>query len=210
MVSVLDPHLSRRTMLWREALQDILSGDLGPMALAASPLQLTALGHATNASGLSPASARKLASWLRQSRDSESVIALCAQLLGPLPTFLSKRIPCSGKPSPRNGARCSVRPDDFEFVLGMWLEGELIVDMFGSFDYVKMLQATNSTYTEWRMGITPASESWETELDIFTDFLEGNLPSVSTLASPRVREFGPSFRIILGWRPQLVRTSSRP
>jgi hypothetical protein len=134
-------------------------------------LQLTPYGQAANTSGLSPSSARKVASWLRESTNDQSAVALCAQLLRSFAAIPEQTDPMLRKTVAKNGARCSVKPDDFESVLGMWLEGYPIVGMFGSLDYVQRSKR-KPAYSEWRQGVITAAESWETELDTFTDFLE--------------------------------------
>ena len=155
----------------RVVTEEILSDELGAMAQAASPLRLTAFGVAANATGLSPSTARKIVDWLQAPKEPESGVALCADLLRTFSQIPEQTDPMLRKTVAKNGARCSVRPDDFELILEMWLQSLPIVDMFGALDYVRRSKR-KPKYFQWREGVSFETETWESELDSFTDFLE--------------------------------------
>lgn len=149
----------------------VLDEDAGAIARAASPLKLTSLGVATNASGLSPNTARTLVEVLNQmpveSMPDGSLAYLLLSGLASTPELandrLRKRLGGTG--------RYPVTPSDVAPVVDHWLEGWEVQDLFVDLPYVRRSTRRDSLEA-WSQGTAPAS-SWYDEFDKFAEFIDG-------------------------------------
>ena len=151
-----------------KSMQSILDEEQGPLAQAASPLQLTDLGRAINMTGFSPQSGREILSLLNQLPKNLSEDELISHLLAGLSklpeqsqSYLSRVF--------RPSSRLPVKPDDIGFLAKKWLSGENMIDMFIALPAVKRSKR-KPTLDEWLKG-EKEGESWDDWYDKFVDIL---------------------------------------
>ena len=177
----------RIALAYREILDD---ADGQPLAVAASPAQLTPFGKAASSSGLSPTTARKLRSALRELSDRGSsrteLVAISVELLKRLGA-----VPEQGNPDLRKAvvnpkSRPVVRLDELNLVLDMWLAGVSIETIFESLPSNKRSKRRPGLQT-WLQGVTEDS-TWTDQFAKFYDFMsncvEFFLPWVLRAARP--------------------------
>jgi helicase len=154
----------------RSVVASILDAADFPLATAASPLQLTAFGKASNATGFSPDSCRKIVSLLRQSLDVGPISSVAAHLLqefAELPEQSSKDLITTVT---RSKSQFCVKSDDFGLVAKLWVEGEDLENIFTGLPYVKKSSRVPSG-SEWLRG-TRGKSDWDAVYDRFLDFMK--------------------------------------
>lgn len=90
--------------------------------------------------------------------------------LGELPEQTRQRL---RKVLPGKTRKFPVKPDDFEFVIALWISGAPLIDVFASLPAVKRSKR-KVKLEAWRNGEEP-SEDWNVEFDRFVDFTTGAL-----------------------------------
>lgn len=152
---------------------DLLDARRGAFATAASPLALTPLGTAANATGLSPQSCRVLLDELRRIGPSAAVgpelaSTLLIDLAG-LPELSNDALRKKLMRVPR--ARHPVAPEDLDPFFDGWLQGAELEELFVQLAFV-MRSSRRSTLEPWLAGNAPES-SWYEDFDKFVDFVTG-------------------------------------
>ncbi len=152
----------------RRARSSILDERQGALGLAASPIRLTLLGSAALASGLSPETARRLASSLPRIDLESSLAAICASLIRALPDVPEQGNSGLQKKLLKPRTQYPIGPDDLEEVLRQWLAGREPLDIFIDLPYVN--RSKRAGITEWSQG-SAINEGWSAVFDKFTDFI---------------------------------------
>ena len=160
------------------AYQDILDpADGEPLAIAASPAQLTEFGEAANSAGLSPMMARKLRSGLATLSHlggaREDLLVIAVELLKEL-----AQVPEQGNRDLRRAVasqrnRPIVRLDEMEFVLDRWLEGAPIETIFAELPRNRR-SSRRPALDSWIRGV-PEDSTWNDQFAIFFDYLNNCL-----------------------------------
>ena len=156
------------------ANQEILDNTKGPpLAIAASPVQLTPFGEAANQGGLSPGTARVLRHTLNEINKWESqqddLVAIGVILLKSL-----SGVPEQGSSDLRNAvsntkSRGVIRQDELDLILRLWLKGESLEDIFRALPSNKRSKR-NPKLDEWFEGVSNDSE-WNDRFARFYDFI---------------------------------------
>ena len=146
-----------------------------PLAVAASPVQLTPFGEAANHGGLSPGTARILRSTLGEIADRPSSRV---DLVGISVTLLKSLagVPEQGNPDLRKAvlspnSRPVVRLDELELVLDLWLAGESIETIFAALPTNKRSKRRPGLQA-WLQGV-PEDSTWTDQFAKFYDFVNG-------------------------------------
>ena len=169
---------SAQTTLVRErtsaAYGEILDESQGePLAIVASPAQLTPLGRAVSDAGLSPATARKLLSTLNELRNYGSsradLVAINAILLKSLADVVEQTNPDLRKAVANPRSRPIVRADELSDILNLWLGGSSLETIFASLPSKQQSNRKPKLQT-WFEGITDDS-SWTDQFAKFHDFV---------------------------------------
>ena len=160
------------------AYQDILDpADGGPLAIAASPAQLTKFGIAANNAGLSPVMARKLRAGLKTLSDlggaREDLLVIAVALLKDL-----AQVPEQGNPDLRRAVvsqrnRPIVRLDEMEFVLDRWLRGASIENIFAELPR-NQRSTRQPALDSWIRGV-PEDSTWNDQFATFFDYVNNCL-----------------------------------
>jgi helicase len=138
-------------------------------ARAASPLQLTGLGHAANRSGLSPRTCREVLAWLRELTlisDLPSAGASLLERLGVVPeqqNALFKNL-VLGK------GRTDVKLADLAGLITDWADGTPLLEMFVGLRTVQRSHAEVSVYS-WAAGVLD-SPTWEDRFEKFVEMMQ--------------------------------------
>lgn len=191
----IDTRRAVRDMVGRAV--DSLVNEEPRLAEAASPLRLTALGAGASRTGLSPATARKPTAFLGE-LDADAGLETVASLL--LRTFADAPEQTNAnltKTVHNARSKFSVKPDDFEAVVGGWLVGTPLDRLFQALPWVTRSRR-RPALGEWLAGL-PEHSTWDVEFDKFTDFVyqvfEGFLPwllrscgVLSEIAHPTLEE----------------------
>ena len=156
------------------AYGEILDGADGqPLAIAASPAQLTPFGEAASNAGLSPASAKRLRTALGEFSDQGSsqanLIAISVALLKSLSGVAEQGNPDLRKAVENPRSRPVVRLNELELVLALWLAGESIETIFASLPANKRSQRRPGLQT-WLQGVSEDS-TWTDQFAKFYDFM---------------------------------------
>ncbi len=175
------------------------------LARAASPLHLTPLGTAVNATGLSPRTCRDLIQALRDMPVPQNswlgLVKLASDLLRALGRVPEQTYSEFRKVLSNPGRRAAVKPEDLESVISSWLSGEPLERIFFALPYVQR-STRRPTAWEWLDGTTRES-TWDAEYDKFVEFsrsiLEGFLPW-TLRACEALSEFVDSSWTELNWR----------
>lgn len=160
------------------AFAQILDASEGsPLAVAASPAQLTDFGQAANASGLSPASARRLRQVLSEIPDAGStradLVRIGSRFLRDLASVPEQTNPDLRKAVESANSRPIVRLDDIEIVLHLWLAGESIETIFAALPSNQRSKRRPGLQT-WLDGVSEDS-TWTDQFAKFYDFVNGCL-----------------------------------
>lgn len=157
------------------------------MARSASPLRLTDFGVQANKTGFSPDSCRHIISVLQDSPPFEQenianafnidnsnsvdkLLATASKLLRELGTLPEQTISDIKKElSGTKMRKLRMKPNDFEQVLSLWLEGESEEIIFSELPSVKRSKM-KPKIQQWVTGLTELSE-WDSEFDRFTDIV---------------------------------------
>ena len=156
------------------AYSEILDGvDGQPLAVAASPAQLTPFGEAASNAGLSPASAKKLRAALGELSDQGSsqtnLIAISVALLKSLSGVTEQGNPDLRKAVENPRSRPVVRLNELELVLALWLAGESIETIFAALPANKRSQRRPGLQI-WLQGVSEDS-TWTDQFAKFYDFM---------------------------------------
>ena len=169
-----DSAADRMLLAYKEILAPV---DDQPLAIAASPVQLTQFGEAANHGGLSPGTARKLRNALREITERGSsradLVAISVFLLESLAD-----VPEQGNSDLRRAAanprsRPVVKLDELELVLDMWLAGEPIEIIFAELPTNKRSKRRPDVKM-WLQGISEES-TWTDWFAKFCDFINNCL-----------------------------------
>ncbi len=160
------------------ASQEILDNTRGqPLAIAASPVQLTPFGEAANQGGLSPGTARVLRHTLNEINKREShqddLVAIGVTLLESL-----SGVPEQGSSDLRKAVSNPkslgvIRPDELDVILRRWLKGESLQDIFRALPSNRRSRRT-PRIDEWFEGVSNDSE-WNDRFSIFCDFINNTI-----------------------------------
>ena len=160
------------------AYQDILDpADGEPLAIAASPVQLTEFGIAANNAGLSPVMARKLRAGLKTLSDlggaREDLLVIAVALLKEL-----AQVPEQGNRDLRRAVvshrnRPIVRLDEMEFVLDRWLRGASIENIFAELPR-NQRSTRQPALDSWIRGV-PEDSTWNDQFATFFDYVNNCL-----------------------------------
>ena len=166
--------------LLESSRSELMSGEgIGPLAVAASPLRLTAFGVAANATGLAPSTCRGIVAMLEEVDFSEmnpsqiaaDVLERLVQVPEQTNSKLAKRL--GGRKN-----RYPIESGDLEPLLEGWLAGTDEIVLFSGLGFVRRSKR-KPPLAEWLAG-TSESQSWPDVLDQFIDFrsvtLAGFLP----------------------------------
>jgi helicase len=150
----------------------------GAFAAAASPLRLTPLGEAANTTGFSPNSCRRIVKFLRNRDNSGDLVAVSAKLLRNLGTLPEQTNGGLKKVLTAKSSRFCVKPEDFDSLIELWLQGTSREGMFASLPYVQR-SSIKPAIEDWLRG-SKGNSGWDPVYDNFTDFIssvvEGFLP----------------------------------
>ena len=160
------------------AYQDILDPAEGePLAIAASPAQLTEFGIAANSAGLSPVMARKLRAGLTTLSDlggaREDLLIIAVALLKEL-----AQVPEQGNRDLRRAVvsarnRPIVRLDEMGFVLDRWLRGASIENIFA--ELPRNLRSARQPALEFWIRGVPEDSKWNDQFATFVDYVNNCL-----------------------------------
>ena len=156
------------------AFQEILDDSGGqPLAIAASPVQLTPFGEAANHGGLSPGTARILRSALgeitERGSSREDLVEICVTLLKSLAGVPEQGNPDLRKAVAKPNSHPIVRLDELGIVLDLWLAGESIETIFATLPSKKRSKRRPKLQT-WLQGISEDS-TWADQFAKFYDFM---------------------------------------
>lgn len=157
--------------------KSLLDETRGALATAASPLRLTALGNAANATGFSPDSCRRIAEFLGQDGEYSVLPDLASDLLTALGTLPEQPNIGLRKVLTTRGSKFPVKPADFANVISAWLSGEARENIFGDLPYTQR-SSIRPRVEEWLAGAQ--APKWDEVFDKFVEFnkavLEEYLP----------------------------------
>ena len=188
------------------AYQEILDeADGQPLAIAASPVQLTPFGEAANRGGLSPGTARNLRSALGEITERGSsrtdLVAISVTLLKSL-----AGVPEQGNPDLRKAVANPkslpvVRLDELELVLDLWLAGKSFETIFAALP-ANRRSRRQPGLQEWLQGISEDS-TWTDQFAKFYDFMsncvEFFLPWILRASRPLAEIYGQQERPWSEW-----------
>jgi len=154
----------------------ILDGRSGPLATAASPIQLTALGRAGNYTGLSPRSIDAVV-------DAITALPLVTETAGELISILFSslvQVPEMThqgilKSFTNSRSIFPVKPADIDPITNYWLNGWDQAQIFRRLPWVIRSKRGDSV-DEWFRGELPES-TWNEAFDSFVGFVDGVLTS---------------------------------
>ena len=160
------------------AYQDILNATDGePLAIAASPAQLTEFGIAANSAGLSPFMARRLRACLRElvdrggARDDLLAIAVgTLKALSQVPEQMNRDLRRAVN-NPKS--RPIVRLDEMESVLDGWLSGKPIESIFAALPR-NQRSTRKPALNAWIRGV-PEDSTWNDQFATFFDYVNNCL-----------------------------------
>ena len=158
----------------------------GALARASSPLRLTDFGEQANKTGFSPDSCRSIVSVLKgpysvhqltlinneNNNLTSQIVATASKLIRKLGTLPEQSFNDLKKLLNRKRVNhLRVKPDDFEIVLEMWLQGEYEEIIFSNLPAVKRSKARGRPkISQWVEGVSEISD-WDDEFDKFTEFI---------------------------------------
>ena len=144
-----------------------------PLAMAASPVQLTPFGQAANLGGLSPGTARRLRSALgeitEQGSSRADLVAISVSLLKSLAGVPEQRNPDLRRAVANASSRPVVRLDELELVLDLWLAGKSFETIFAALP-ANRRSRRQPGLQEWLQGISEDS-TWNDRFAKFYDFM---------------------------------------
>ena len=157
------------------AYKEILDGvDEQPLAIAASPVQLTRFGDAVNKSGLSPGTAKILRRAIGELPDHgsslEDLVTIGVALLKSLSNVPEQRDRDLRKAVENPQSLPVVRLDELELVLRLWLEGRQIESIFAELPSNKRSSRKPNLQT-WLQGVSKES-TWNDQFAKFYDFMD--------------------------------------
>ena len=157
-----------------QAFDEILDESEGqPLAVAASPVQLTPFGVAANSGGLSPGTARKLRKALIAFSDEGSsrddLINLGVRLLKELADVPEQSNPDLRKAVVNPRSHPIVRLDELELVLDLWLGGESLENIFATLPSTQ--RSRRRPGLQLWLGGVPEDSTWTDQFAKFYDFM---------------------------------------
>ena len=165
---------TRIQLAFKEIIDDT-SGE--PLAIAASPAQLTEFGSAACMSGLSPKTARRLRTELGKLADRgdsrEDLISIGKSLLERLGDVDEQVNPDLRRAVTKPGSRPTVRLDALELVLNLWLSGKSYESIFAEMP-VNKRSKRQPPLEEWLAG-TEKESSWFDEFAKFQEFMSSTV-----------------------------------
>lgn len=157
--------------LLRSIRDDLLSDEVGePFAIAASPMRLTAHGRAANRTGFSPASCRKILSFLSERPDPASQGKLASALLMAMGDCAEQQNRALRAMALGRRSTFFVKPADIATLSDGWLSGRPLPDLFGSLPKAQESKAAVAP-SQWLRG-QAQSDFVAEQYDKFIDFME--------------------------------------
>ncbi len=162
-----------------------------PLAVAASPIQLTAFGEAANSGGLSPTTAKRLRAALRElvhlGSSREDFIEVSVGLLKSLGDVPEQSNPDLRRGVTKPNSRPVVRMDELAVALRLWASGKSFEEIFAELPS-KRRSRRSIELDMWLRG-TPEESTWIEDFTKFHDFMtncvvEYFLPWVLRAARP--------------------------
>ena len=162
-----------------------------PLAVAASPIKLTAFGEAANSGGLSPITAKRLRAALRElvhlRSSREDFIEICVGLLKSLGDVPEQSNPDLRRGVAKPNSRPVVRMDELAFALRLWTSGQSFEQIFAELPSKKRSRRSIKL-DAWLRG-THEESTWIEDFTKFHDFMancvvEYFLPWVLRAARP--------------------------
>jgi helicase len=155
----------------RHIESDITDRELGALATAASPLQLTDFGRAGNLTGMSPGACRRVVAVVPGIMGLNGVGALGATLVRDLADIPEQTNAALRKRLLGGSSRYLVASEDLEPVLNGWVSGAGEEELFLELGYVAR-SSRRPKAREW-LELGTVSHTWHEEFDKFLEFLEG-------------------------------------
>ena len=157
------------------AQEEILNSDDGqPLAIAASPIQLTPFGVAANKGGLSPRTARILRSTLANLTEREpslqNLISVSVALLEALANTPEQTNRDLRKSVENPKSFPIVRRNDIPLVLELWLEGNSVESIFTEL-YSQKESKVKPDFKTWKQGVSEDSE-WNNRFEQLYSYME--------------------------------------
>ncbi len=148
-----------------------------PLARAASPMRLTALGRAVNNTGLSPGSSRRVMKSVQEMALPDisllGLSRLAGQLLENLADLPEQRSRNLRKVVANPKSRFAIKPDDFAAVVADWISGQSLEDTFSALPYVRRSKRKPNV-DAWLAG-TMTAPTWDDEYDDVVEFSQSVL-----------------------------------
>ena len=164
----------------RKIRSELLDDTKGAFAQAASPLQLTQFGKAANGTGFSPNSCRNVLRVIQRLEEAtcQELQMLSAYLLRELGQLPEQPNDDVRKVLSNPRSKFCVKPEDFEEVLCMWLNGSSREEIFALLP-LNRRSMIRPEVDVWLNGATELLK-WEDRFDKFCDFvnysIKGYLP----------------------------------
>ena len=160
------------------AYQDILDATDGePLAIAASPAQLTEFGIAANSAGLSPFMARQLRTCLRELGNlggtRDDLLAIAMELLKGLSQVPEQMNRDLRRAVSNPNSRPIVRLDEMETVLDGWLSGKPVESIFAALPR-NQRSTRKPALNAWVRGV-PDDSTWNDQFATFFDYVNNCL-----------------------------------
>ena len=157
------------------ALREILDNSTGePLAVAGSPIQLTPFGEATKATGLAPATAKRLWSELDTLVDmgatKDDLVEISQRLLKALGEAHEQTNSNLRRAVRRPTSRPVVRLDELDHVLEGWLQGTQLQEVFATMPS-KVRSTRRDKLEAWLRG-DPDDNNWTDQFAAFTEFVD--------------------------------------
>lgn len=153
----------------RRALDRFLDATSEPLARAASPIRLTALGLAANLSGFSPSSVREILAFMRVPEVTYETVPLAIEALTRLGALPEQTNVAWRKRLASNKAKFVVKPIDLDRLLHGWIAGTPELALFSDLQLVRKSKRA-TPLQDWLEG-TSETCSWDEAYDGFVSFL---------------------------------------
>jgi hypothetical protein len=158
------------------AIEETLLDDAeGALAMAASPLLLTAFGDAAMRTGFSPASCRQIVRVLQALDEPETLSELAAELLRQLGTLPEQRHTGVRRELAGKNKTFRVKSGDWEGILNAWLWGASYESIFAGLPSSRRSKI-NPAIDEWLEGLDYATR-WDPEFEKFVEVMRDAVES---------------------------------
>ena len=160
------------------ALNEILERKDGePLAVAASPIQLTLFGEAAKNAGLTPATAKRLRTLLDDFKDrgttTDDLVQICVKLLQSLGNAAEQTNAELRKGISNPKSRPIVRMNELEHVVSSWLTGIQLQNIFATTPS-KIRSTRRPRVQHWLNGMAE-DNSWADEFSKFSEFVDSTM-----------------------------------